>query len=69
LGYRIPENTTMKIGVEELRFYVAINNLYTFTKYTGFDPAASSGNPIGSGFDSGFYPASRTYTFGFTLNI
>lgn len=69
LGYRIPETTTMKIGIQELRFYVAINNLYTFTKYMGFDPAASSGSPIGSGFDSGFYPASRTYTFGFTLNI
>lgn len=69
LGYRIPENTTMKIGIQELRFYIAINNLYTFTKYMGFDPAASSGSPIGSGFDSGFYPASRTYTFGFTLNI
>ncbi|MCF8366955.1 MAG: TonB-dependent receptor [Bacteroidales bacterium] len=69
IGYRLPENTTSKIGIEEVKFYVAINNLFTFTKYTGFDPAASSGAPIGAGFDSGFYPASRTYTFGFTLNI
>lgn len=69
LGYRIPEETTMKIGIKEVRFYVAINNLFTFTKYTGYDPAASSGAPVGSGFDSGFYPAARTYLFGFNLNI
>nr|NQU92883.1 TonB-dependent receptor [Bacteroidota bacterium] len=69
LGYRLPETTTMKIGIEEVRFFLAINNLVTLTKYMGFDPAASSGQPIGSGFDSGFYPAARTYTFGFTINI
>jgi TonB-linked SusC/RagA family outer membrane protein len=69
LGYRIPEETTMKIGIKEVRFYVAVNNLFTFTKYRGYDPAASSGAPVGSGFDNGFYPASRTYIFGFNLNI
>jgi TonB-dependent starch-binding outer membrane protein SusC len=69
LGYRIPEAKSKKIGIEEIRFYFAINNLATLTKYMGFDPAASSGAPIGSGFDSGFYPASRVYTFGLSLNI
>jgi hypothetical protein len=69
LGYRIPEETTMKIGIKEVRFYVAVNNLFTFTKYRGFDPAASSGVPVGAGFDNGFYPAARTYIFGFNLNI
>jgi TonB-dependent starch-binding outer membrane protein SusC len=69
LGYRLPETTSMKIGIKELRFYVAVNNLFTFTKYKGFDPAASSGAPVGSGFDDGFYPAARTYIFGFNLNI
>lgn len=69
LGYRIPEEKSKKIGMQEIRFFIAINNLLTLTKYTGFDPAASSGRPIGSGFDDGFYPASRVYTFGFNLNI
>jgi hypothetical protein len=59
----------MKIGIQEVRFFVAVTNLFTATKYMGFDPAASSGQPIGSGFDSGFYPAARTYTLGLTLNI
>jgi hypothetical protein len=35
----------------------------------GYDPAASSGEPIGSGFDFGYYPAARVYTFGLNLNI
>lgn len=69
LGYKLPETTSKKIGIEEVRFFVAINNLLTLTKYKGFDPAASNAAPIGSGFDSGFYPASRVYTFGFSLNI
>jgi hypothetical protein len=69
LGYKIAQETTKKIGIEEIRFFVAVNNLFTITKYMGFDPAASSGSPIGSGFDNGFYPASRTYTFGFNINI
>lgn len=69
LGYKIAQETTKKIGIEEIRFFFAVNNLFTLTKYMGFDPAASSGSPIGSGFDSGFYPASRTYTFGFNINI
>lgn len=69
LGYTIPKSLTDRIKVDKLRFYISVNNLYTFTNYTGYDPAASSGAPIGGGFDSGFYPAARTYTFGLNLNF
>jgi len=69
LGYTIPSELTKKVRIEKLRFYTSVSNLYTFTNYTGYDPAASSGAPIGGGFDSGFYPAARTYTFGLNLNF
>lgn len=69
LGYTIPEKLTEKIKIKSLRFYGSISNLFTLTNYTGYDPAASSGAPIGGGFDSGFYPAARTYTFGLNLNF
>lgn len=69
LGYTIPRSLTGKIGVDQLRLFTSVSNLYTFTNYTGYDPAASTGTPIGSGFDSGFYPAARTYTFGLNLNF
>ncbi len=69
LGYKIPQNITERVRIKELRFFVAVNNLFTLTKYMGYDPGASSGQPIGSGFDSGFYPAARTYWLGFNINL
>jgi TonB-dependent starch-binding outer membrane protein SusC len=69
LGYTIPSALTEKINIGSLRFYTSVNNLFTLTNYMGYDPAASSGAPIGSGFDAGFYPAARTYTFGLNLNF
>lgn len=69
LGYTFPTELTDKIKIGSLRLYTSISNLFTLTNYTGYDPAASSGAPIGGGFDSGFYPAARTYTFGLNLNF
>jgi TonB-linked SusC/RagA family outer membrane protein len=69
LGYTLPKSLTDKIRIEKLRFYGSVSNLYTFTDYKGYDPAATSGEPIGAGIDYGFYPAARTYTFGLNLNF
>jgi hypothetical protein len=69
VGYRLPSTLTERVNIKEVRFFVAVNNLFTVTNYMGFDPGASSGQPIGSGFDSGFYPAARTYWFGFSINL
>lgn len=69
LGYVIPKKWTEKVYVREFRLFAAIDNLWTWTNYSGFDPAASSGAPIGAGIDYGVYPASRIYTFGFSLNL
>ena len=69
LGYTFPAELTEKIKVGSLRLYTSVSNLFTLTKYMGYDPAASSGAPIGGGFDAGFYPAARTYTFGLNLNF
>jgi hypothetical protein len=69
LGYKLPKSIVEKVHIKELRFYIAINNLITLTNYKGYDPATSTGQPIGSGFDPGFYPASRVYTFGLNLNL
>ncbi|MFP9113158.1 SusC/RagA family TonB-linked outer membrane protein [Flavobacterium sp. RHBU_3] len=55
--------------VSKARIYFAVNNLYTFTKYKGYDPGASSGAPIGSGIDYGFYPVPRVYMIGANINF
>ncbi len=69
LGYSLPSQITEKLRITKLRFYTLVTNLYTFTEYTGYDPTASSGAPIGGGIDYGFYPAARTYTFGLNLTF
>ena len=69
LGYTVNPDFTQRAGISKLRLYVGVNNLYTFTKYSGYDPAASSGAPLSSGIDYGFYPIPRTYLFGLNLNF
>lgn len=69
IGYTINSNFIQKSGISKLRLYTGVNNLYTFTKYKGFDPGASNGAPIGGGIDDGFYPIPRTYLFGLNINF
>ena len=69
LGYTISNKSSQKIGIDKMRIYTSVNNLYTFTKYRGFDPAASTGSPIGGGIDNGFYPTPRTFIVGLNLNF
>ena len=69
LGYSIDSKVSEKVGITKLRLYAGVNNLYTFTKYKGFDPGASNGAPIGGGIDYGFYPIPRTYLLGLNINF
>ena len=69
LGYTLPASLTEKATMRDVRVYVAATNLFTLSKYMGFDPAASTGAPVGAGFDNGFYPAARIYTVGLNLNF
>ncbi len=69
LGYTLPETMLSAVGIQSLRFYAAVNNLYTFTDYKGFDPAASTGEAIGGGIDYGFYPVPRIYMAGLNLKF
>ncbi len=69
LGYTLNSRFSEKAGITKLRLYAGVNNLYTFTKYKGFDPGASSGAPIGGGIDDGFYPIPRTYLVGLNINF
>ncbi len=69
IGYTINSDFIQKSGISKLRLYTGVNNLYTFTKYKGYDPGASNGAPIGGGIDDGFYPIPRTYLFGLNINF
>ncbi len=68
VGYTLPKNLTRKVFVNSLRFYLAGENLLTFTKYDGFDPEISSGG-TSLGIDRGVYPQARVYTVGVSINF
>ncbi|GBF18852.1 vitamin B12 transporter BtuB [Arenibacter sp. NBRC 103722] len=55
----------------DIKVYAAINNLYTFTNYTGMDPEVSFGHDASwaSGIDLGLYPLPRTVMFGFSVDF
>lgn len=69
IGYTLNPAISQKAAISKLRLYAGVNNLYTFTKYKGFDPGASNGAPIGGGIDYGFYPIPRTYLLGLNINF
>lgn len=69
LGYTVPSTLVEKIGLDRFRIYGKVDNVCTFTKYSGYDPTASTGSPIGGGIDLGFYPLPRTYMLGVNLEF
>ena len=68
LGYTLPRNLTKKINVSRMRIYARAENLFTWTKYWGFDPEIGSGS-TSLGVDYGVYPQARTYTLGFNISL
>lgn len=66
LGYSLPENLISKIGANKVRLYLTGENLFTLTKYTGYDPEVGGGV---FGIDKGVYPQARTIMFGANLQF
>ena len=62
LGYKIP--LSKKDYGRTLRVYLSADNLYTFTKFTGYDPEVSA-----LGLYSGGYPRLRKITFGLDFDF
>ncbi|MCX2678607.1 TonB-dependent receptor [Galbibacter sp. EGI 63066] len=71
LGYTLPHKYAEKIGIDVLKLYGSIQNLYTFTDYKGFDPEVGSFNQdvLLTGVDNGRYPSPRTFTLGLNLQF
>ncbi len=69
LGYSIPAKYLSKMGLDHFRIYFAVNNVYTFTKYNGYNPDVSNANPVAAGVDLGQYPNTRTFTTGINVSF
>ncbi len=70
-GYFFPKRWTSKIKIENLKLYANLQNVYTFTKYSGYDPEVGSTNQdaLMTGLDNARYPSPRIYTFGLNLTF
>lgn len=62
LGYSLPTDLLKRTRlISRFRVYATVNNLWIFTKYSGFDPEASTRrkSPLTPGVDYAAYPRSR----------
>ena len=72
LEYSLPEKLFKNIDLSSLRVYVGADNLFTLTRYTGFDPEIGIGynnNPLDRGIDRARYPTPRNYYVGLSLKF
>jgi hypothetical protein len=70
LGYTLPKSLMQKVFVSSLRVYCTVNNPYTFTRYSGYDPDVStSGSILTRGLDNSAYPRTRSWVVGLNLSF
>lgn len=70
LGYTLPQKLTRKAYVKNLRFYVSLDDFFTFSKYPGMDPETATRSSNGAaGYDIGSYPTMKKITFGATIGF
>lgn len=64
VGYSFAKSLLKDVGISQLRIYIASQNLFTITKYSGLDPEIGASDPKLRGIDQGYYPQARTFMFG-----
>jgi len=76
LAYRLPQKWMDKVRIASARLSLNIQNVFTLTKYTGYDPevgmtmdqySTSGQDALMNGIDTGRYPSPRIFTLG--LNV
>ena len=69
LGYTFPEKLLSRFQIESLRIYMNVQNLHTFTNYSGYDPEVGNYNVLLRNIDDARYPSQRIYTFGLNVSF
>ncbi|MNH32250.1 hypothetical protein D3C79_926810 [compost metagenome] len=70
MGYNF-KSLWKKAPFSQARIYATVQNLGTFTNYSGMDPEIGYGDTESwvSGIDVGFYPQPRTILLGLNLKF
>ena len=80
LGYTLPSGVLQSLGgITSLRVYATATNLFTFTRYTGYDPESTSAATLAgnsqnmidafSGVDHSSFPSQKIYTLGLDIKF
>ncbi|QHS59056.1 SusC/RagA family TonB-linked outer membrane protein [Chitinophaga agri] len=74
LSYNLPQRALSTLHLSRLMVYATAQNLFTITKYKGFDPevnayAGDAANGVTLGIDYGTYPVARTFVLGLNLSF
>ena len=73
VGYTLPRSMLNKWGCQRLRVYALSENLFTITKYSGFDPelgvSPDAGGGAQYGIDKGAYVPARSFIVGVNVGF
>lgn len=71
LSYTLPQRWAKKAFLQNAKIYFNVQNVHTFTKYSGYDPEIGAYNQSAllQNIDRGRYPTPRTYTLGLNLSF
>lgn len=61
IGYTFPKKQLKNWGLNQLQFYVTMNNLFCWTKYSGVDPEISTSG-LGVATDNSQTPRAKSFT-------
>ena len=78
LSYNFPKPWVRKLKLNSLKVYCNMKNLFTMSKYSGYDPEVGMASDqysnyaqsaLLNGFDAGRYPSPRSFTFGINVGF
>ncbi len=69
LGYTLPKKMMERMHINNARFYVSLDDFFTFTKYPGTDPEGGSNSQNSIGIDRGGYPIPRKAILGISFSF
>ena len=71
LSFDLPQKAIDYLKMKKLRLYITGQNLFTITRYSGFDPEVGSFGMDNTriGYDYGSYPSVKTLIFGACINF
>ena len=69
LGYTLPSSLAKKMKMQNVRFYISGQNLFTISSYSGLDVEVGQSSSLSRGVDYGIYPQAITFTGGVNITF